>query len=205
MFTFGLCCPLGSPLFRSSRLFPFSFCFTRLFSIPLFICYSHFRWIRIFFAGIISCSNYLLLALLFVLLFHSADCEFPTLFYLDDFFVYLDLLLLGLMSAKSHPHVQLIRAELSSKSSSEPLSESLSKLSSHQIPRCLGSEGPLQLKVCTRSSTLFSPTTPSGASVLSAFFTHSALHFDLGVELGVFRRREGPPRKPLSGTPFFRL
>ena len=41
---------------------------------------------------------------------------------------------------------------------------------------------PLELKGCTRTSTLFSPTTPSGASVLSAFFSHSALHFDLGVE-----------------------
>ena len=59
---------------------------------------------------------------------------------------------------------------------------SSSELSSHQIPRCLGSEGPLQLKGCTRSSTLFSSTTPSGASVLSAFFSHSALHFDFGVE-----------------------
>ena len=29
---------------------------------------------------------------------------------------------------------------------------------------------------------MFSPTTPSGASVLSAFFSHSALHFNLGVE-----------------------
>ena len=72
---------------------------------------------------------------------------------------------------------------------------SSSELSSHQkahpnvyrsrLPSCaliksLG--GPLQLKGCTRSSTLFSPTTPSGASVLSAFFSHSALHFDFGVE-----------------------
>ena len=46
----------------------------------------------------------------------------------------------------------------------------------------LGSEGPLQLKGCTRTSCLFSPTTPSGASVLSALFSHSALHFDFGVE-----------------------
>ena len=42
--------------------------------------------------------------------------------------------------------------------------------------------GPLQLKGCTRTSCLFSPTTPSGASVLSAFFSHSALHFDFGVD-----------------------
>ena len=30
---------------------------------------------------------------------------------------------------------------------------------------------------------MFSPTTPSGASVLSALFSHSALHFDFGVDL----------------------
>ena len=66
------------------------------------------------------------------------------------------------MSSESHRRVQLIRAELSSKSSSERLSESPSKLSSHQIPRCLGSGGPLQLKGC--------------------IFSHSALHFDFGVE-----------------------
>ena len=41
---------------------------------------------------------------------------------------------------------------------------------------------PLQLKGCTRTSTLFSPTTPSGASVLCAFSSRSALHFDFGVE-----------------------
>ena len=59
---------------------------------------------------------------------------------------------------------------------------SSSELSSHQIPRSIGSEGPLQLKGCTRTSCLFSPTTPSGASVLSALFSHLALHFDFGVE-----------------------
>ena len=116
------------------------------------------------------CSGFLLLLRL----------SFTVLF--GGYFLSLVLLLLGLMSAKSHPHVQLIRAELSSRSSSEPLSESSSKLSSHQIPRCLRFEGPLQLKGCTRSSTLFSSTTPLGASVLSAFFSHSALRFDFGVE-----------------------
>ena len=94
-----------------------------------------------------------------------------------------DLLLLGLTSAKSRPYVQLIRAELPSNGSSEPsfgvafqaeLSSNLLVVSSARVP--------LQLKGCTRTSTLFSPTTPSGASVLCAFFSHSALHFDLGVE-----------------------
>ena len=63
--------------------------------------------------------------------------QFSSCFLFGGYFICLVLLSLGLMSAKSHPHDQLIRAELSSKSSSEPLSESLSKLSSHQIPRCL--------------------------------------------------------------------
>ena len=49
--------------------------------------------------------------------------------------------MLGLMSAKSRPQLQLIRAEPSSNGSSEPLSESLSKLSSHQIPHSPVSEG----------------------------------------------------------------
>ena len=49
--------------------------------------------------------------------------------------------MLVLTSAKSRPHVQLIRAELPSKGSSEPLSESLSKLSSHQIPHSPVPEG----------------------------------------------------------------
>ena len=88
------------------------------------------------------------------------------------------------MTSESQSQVQLIRAELSSKSSSELPSESLSKLSSHQIPRSLlclrwvplPFVAPLQLKGCTRASSLFSPTTPSRASVLSA------LHFDFGVE-----------------------
>ena len=106
--------------------------------------------------------------------------------FFGGYFLCLVMLLLGLVSAESHPEVQLIRAELSSKSSSERLPESPSKLSTHQIPRCLGSGGPPQLKSCTRTSTLFLPTTPSGASVLSAFFSHSALHFDFGVEQACF-------------------
>ena len=111
------------------------------------------------------------------------------------------LLLLGLTSAKSRPHVQLIRAEHPSNGSSEPLSESLSKLSSHQIPRCL--RVPLQLKGCTRTSSLFSPTTPSGASVLCACSLHSALHFDLGVELACSAAARVPPRRPSLGIPFW--
>ena len=76
-----------------------------------------------------------------MLWFHFVSCvkTFSVLF--GGYFIRLVLLLLGLTSAKSRPHVQLIRAELSSKGSSEPPSESLSKLSSHQIPRCIVSEG----------------------------------------------------------------
>ena len=117
------------------------------------------------------------------------------------------------MSSESHRQVQLIRAELSSKSSSELPSESLSKLSSHQIPRSLVSlrwvplplVAPLQLKGCTRTSSLFSPTTPSGASVLSAFFSHSALHFDFGVELACSAAARVPPRSPSPGAPLLRV
>ena len=96
------------------------------------------------------------------------------------------LLLLGL-TAKSRPHVQLIRAELPPKGSSEPPSESPSKLSSHQIPRCL--RVPLQLKGCTGTSTLFSPTTPSGASVLGAF-----LRTRHSTSTSGSNRRVPPPR-----------
>ena len=178
MFTFGLCRLLGFPLYLSSRLFPFSSALRvscvclYLLAILLFIGYGPIT-------GIISCSGYLLLALLFVFWFLFAvaiilHCLF------GGYFLSLVLLLLGLMSAKSRPHVQLIRAELSSK---KLIRTSLgvafqAELSSNPSL----SEGPLQLKSCTRISSLFSPTTPSGASVPSAFFSHSALHFDFGVE-----------------------
>ena len=62
------------------------------------------------------------------------------------------------------PFGRILRAEPSSNGSSDPPSDSPSKLSSHQIPRRL--RVPLQLKGCTGSSTLSSSTTPSGASVL---------------------------------------
>ena len=80
------------------------------------------------------------------------------------------------------PFYCLVSTELAWRAQRVIASFSSSELSSHQIPRSLGSEGPLQLKGCTRTSCLFSPTTPSGASVLSALFSHSALHFDFGVE-----------------------
>ena len=96
------------------------------------------------------------------------------------FIFWLFMLTLGFTNAESHPHVQLIRAELSSNGSSEPPSESSSKLSSHQIPRRL--RVPLQLKGCTRTSSLFSPHYAFGGVSARACSLRSALHFDLGVE-----------------------
>ena len=186
------------PVVSSPSIF---FCFTRFFCLPLFICYSHFRWIWIYRKHYFLGSDYLLLApsICVSVSFCGLRVSFTVLF--GGYFLCLVLLLLGSVSAKSHPHVQLIRAELSSKSSSEPLSESLSKLSSHQIPRCLGSEGPLQLKGCTRSSTLFFSTTPSGASVLQV---HSALWHSTSAS-GLNRRgpppRGLPPRCPSRAFP----
>ena len=141
---------------------PYAFPVSPSIYLPLLFCWSQT------YCGIIDSAGSLLR-----LLRHSNRVYFIFTFWLH-------MLMLGFASAKSHLHVQLIRAELSSNGSSEPLSESLSKLSSHQIPRCL--RVPLQLEGCTRTSTLFSPTTPSGASVLCAFSSRSALHFDLGVK-----------------------
>ena len=92
-------------------------------------------------AGAIYYTGCLLLTHLFVLRFVLRVASFFTLFYLVFILSVLVLLTLGLTSAKSHSHAQLIRAELSSNGSSEPRSESFSKLSSHQIPRCLDIEG----------------------------------------------------------------
>ena len=146
VYAFGLCSLPGLPLFRSSCLF-----LTRFLCFPLFIYHCYFVGV-----GLIA-----VLSIARVLSFEC--CVFLTGF-ISCLFSWLLLLTLGFASAKSHPHVQLIRAELSSNGSSEPPSESPSKLSSHQIPRCL--RVPLQLKGCTRTSSMFSPTTPSGASVL---------------------------------------
>ena len=74
--------------------------------------------------------------------FYCSVCLLPTgpAFFIGFYFIFiswLHMLTLGFASAKSHPQDQLIRAELSLNGSSVPLSESTSKLSSHQIPRCL--------------------------------------------------------------------
>ena len=58
------------------------FCFTRFFSLYLFAILMFVGYGSI--AGIISCSDYLLLALLFVFWFLFAGCGFPSVFYLED-------------------------------------------------------------------------------------------------------------------------
>ena len=58
---------------------------------------------------------------------------------------------------------------------------------------------PLQLRGCTRTPSLSSSTTPSGASGLQAFFCACALHFDHGVEQACSAAARVPPRQPISG------
>ena len=199
MYAFGLCSLLGFPLFRSSRLF-----FTRFLCFPLFICYSHFRWSWTY------SGHYLLFGLspigasiCALVSFCELRYSFSVLF--GGYFICLVLLLLGLTSAKSRPHVQLIRAELSSKGSSEPPSESLSKLSSHQIPRCLVSEGTTTAKgLYANFYFVLSHYAFGGVSAQCVLLALSTPLRPRG-RTGVFRRREGPPHLPLSGIPFFRL
>ena len=77
-----------------------------------------------------------------MLWFHFSSCAIPFPHcLLGGYFICSVMLLLGLRSAKSRPHVQLIRAEPPSKGSSELPSDSLSKLSSHHIPHSPVSEG----------------------------------------------------------------
>ena len=127
MITFGLCRLHGFPLFLSSRFLPVLSALRVSRVLPLFICFSPFLLDMdlsraLIFARIISYWRFYLCFVFFLPL----RLSFIVLF--GGYFLSLVLLWLGLVSAKSHPHVQLIRAELSSKSSSEPPSESLSKL-----------------------------------------------------------------------------
>ena len=87
--------------------------------------------------GIISCSGELPIGASIGVLVCSQLVRLLLSALFGERFLCLVLLWLGLVSSESHRQVQLIRAELSSKCSSERHSESLSKLSSHQIPRCL--------------------------------------------------------------------
>ena len=170
-----------------SRLSSFHFVWSLLYASPVF------RFIHLpllFFvelgpiAGAIYYTGCLLLTHLFVLRFCSSTCVifqtvfyFKCLFYLYWFCSRLDL---------------RVRRVVPTPSSSELSSHQMARLNhvrSH-FPSCALIKSllvstlrvPLQLKGCTRTSSMFSPTTPSGASVLCAFSTHLALHFDLGVE-----------------------
>ena len=121
MNAFGLCSLLGFPLFRSTCLF-----LTRFLSLPLFVTI-HIVVGAGSIAGTIYCSVYLF----------STVLSFCRVY----LFSWIRMLTLGFTCAESPSHAQLIRAELSSNGSSESRSESFSKLSSHQIPRCLDIEG----------------------------------------------------------------
>ena len=90
--------------------------------------------------------------------------------------------MLGLMSAKSRPQLQLIRAEPSSNGSSEPLSESLSNLSSHQIPHSPVSEGSTTAKGLYANFFFVLIHYAFGGVGTGCVSSHSALHFDYGVE-----------------------
>ena len=100
---------------------------------------------------------------------------------------------------------QLIRAELPSKLSSEPLSESLSKLSSHQIPHSLSSEGTTTAKgLYAKFFFVLIHYAFGGVSALCVLHALSTPLRPRG-RTGVFRRREGRPRLPISGLSFFLL
>ena len=180
-----------------TRLSSFPFVSSLLYAFPVFP-FIHllllFCWSRSY------CGHYLLLGLVPI---DCCDLSNSVLFRV--YFSWLLLLTLGLTSAKSHRHVQLIRAELSSNGSSEPLSESPSKLCSHQIPHCLDSEGTTTAKgLYANLDFVLTHYAFGGVSALCVLFALST-PLRLRGRIGVFRRREGPPCKPLSGTPFFCL
>ena len=176
MYAFGLCSLLGF-----------------LFSVRLVSSF-HVSCVSLYSCG---ASIYALVS------FCELRYSFSVLF--GGYFICLVLLLLGLTSAKSRPHVQLIRAEPPSNGSSEPPSQALSKLSSHQIPRCLVSEGTTTAKgLYANFYFVLTHYAFGGVSALCVLLALSTPLRPRG-RMGVFRRREGPPRQPLSGTPFFCL
>ena len=77
---------------------------------------------------------------------------------------------------------RFLRAESSSNGSSQPYSDSLSKLSSHQIPRHLGSEGTTTAKgLYEKSLYVLFHYAFRGVCALSAFCT-LAHHFGSGAD-----------------------
>ena len=198
MYAFGLCTLLGFPLFFSSgRSFMLLLCFILFTSLCYFVVLGPIT-------GAIYYTGCLLLMLLFVLRFALRVASFFTLFYFVFILSVLVLLTLGFTCPECPSQAQLIRAELSSNGSSESRSESFSKLSSHQIPRCLDIEGTTTAKGLYAK--LFYVLTHYAFRGVSAQCVLHALSTPLRPRgrIGVFHRREGPPRQPLSGIPFFR-
>ena len=97
---------------------------------------------------------------------------------------------------------RFLRAGLSSNGSSESYSDSLSKLSSHQIPRCLDSEGTTTAKgLYVKSLFVFSHYAFRGVCALSALCT-LAHHFGFGAELACSAAARVTSSLPISGLPF---
>ena len=158
MYAFGLCSLLGSLLLISS-----GHSFTLLLCFPLLTRFCYF--VRRIYCGhyllhgwtpLDSCILLTVFSFIFYFLVTSANA------WIHESGVCRNLFLLQTFVGR--PFGRILRAEPSSNGSSESLSDSPSKLNSHQIPPRL--RVPLQLKGCTGSSTLCSSTTPSGASVL---------------------------------------
>ena len=97
---------------------------------------------------------------------------------------------------------RFLRAGLSSNGSSEPLSDSLSKLSSHQIPRCLVSEGTTTAKGLYGNSFFdFNHYAFGGVCATSALCA-LALHFGFGAEQACSAAARVTSSLPISGLPF---
>ena len=120
---------------------------------------------------------------------------------------FLSFLYLYLTISTSHFFVgrqfgRFFRAGLSSNGSSEPYWDSLSKLSSHQIPRCLGSEGTTTAKgLYVKSLFVLSHYAFGGVCALGALCT-LALHFGFGAELACSAAARVTSSLPISGLPF---
>ena len=181
----GLCSLLGFPLFRSTCLF-----LTRFLSLPLFVT------IHIVLVLDLLRALSIVRFICFRLFCHFAG------------FIYF----LGYVCSRLDSRVRRVlptpsssELSFSSNGSSESRSESFSKLSSHQIPRCLDIEGTTTAKGLYANLFYVLTHYAFGALVLCLLLALSNSTSTLGVETGVFRRREGPPRQSISDTPFFLL
>ena len=167
--------------------FPVALSLPYTFPVSPFICYYSYCFGSGSIAGSIYCSVYWFWTFL-------SFCRV----YL---FSWIRMLTLGFTCPECPSQAQLIRAELSSNGSSESRSESFSKLSSHQIPRCLDIEGTTTAKGLYAK--LFYVLTHYAFGGVSAQCVLLALSTPLRPRgrTGVFRRREGPPRKSRLGHP----